>query len=96
MLTLTVAVSEPSSFESLRVYAPASFSFMPLMVSMVWSSVVSIWNLSLSSVDSILPEWDHSTFGAGSPVKAQATVRTFPDCILISPGAASILGGTPV
>lgn len=96
MRTLTVAVSEPSSFESLRVYAPASFSFMPLMMSVVVSSVVSIWNLSLSSLDSILPERDHSTFGTGSPVKAQATDRTFPDSMLISSGAASILGGTPV
>lgn len=95
MLTFTVAVSEPSSFESLRVYAPASFSFMPLMVSMVVSSVVLIWNLSLSLLDSILPEWDHSTSGTGSPVKAQATVRTFPDSMLISLGVASILGGTP-
>lgn len=96
MLTLTVAVSDPNSLESLRVYVPASFSFTPLIVRVVMSSVVSIWNLPLSLLDSVLPERVHSTSGTGSPEKAQATVRTFPLSMLILSGTASIFGGTPV
>lgn len=94
---VTVAMSDPCSLESLSVYAPASLSFTPVMMSVVRSSVVSIWNLLLSSSPgSFFPPRDHSIRGAGSPEKAQATVRTFPVSMLISSGRASILGAKPM
>lgn len=96
ILTLTVVVSNPNSLKSFKVYAPASVSFTPLITRVVTSWEVSICNRPLSSLlDSVFPECDHSMQGVGSPVKAQATVRTFPDSILISWGAASIFGGIP-
>lgn len=93
MLTVTVAVSDPKSLYSLRVYTPASSSFTLVMMSVVRSSEVSMWNLPpCSSPGSVLPPRDHSMLGVGSPEKAQATVRTFPSSMVMSSGRASILG----
>lgn len=97
MLILTVAMSDPYSLESLRVYTPASLDFTLVIISVVRSSVVSMWNLPLSSVvESVFPPRDHSMRGEGSPENAHAMVNTFPGSMLMSSGRASIFGAKPL
>lgn len=94
---VTVAMSDPCSLESLRVYTPASLDFTLVIMSVVRSSVVSMWNLLLSSaVESVLPPRDHSICGEGSPENAHAMVKTFPGSMLMSSGRASIFGAEPL
>lgn len=93
---VTDAMSDPYSLESLRVYTPASLDFTLVIMRVVRSSVVSMWNLPLpSDVASDFPPQDHSMFGEGSPENAHAMVKTFPGSMLISSGRASIFGAEP-
>lgn len=95
MWTLTVAVSEPNSLDSRRVYAPASPSFTAEIMRVQWSAVFSTWYRS-SPLGRVRPERTHWTEGTGSPENTPATVRDFPASALTFSGRASIFGGTPV
>lgn len=94
MLMWTVAESEPSSLDSFRVYVPASSSFTPVMMSVVRSSVVSMWKRPPAVTSMFFPPRDH-WMSLASPEKAQVTVRTLPGSMLMSSGRASILGAEP-
>lgn len=65
------------------------------MMSVVRSSVVSIWKRPPAVTSMVFPPRDHSMCLA-SPVKAHATVKTLPGSMLMSSGRASILGGPPI
>lgn len=73
---------------------PASSTFIPVMMSVVRSSVVSMWNRPPAVTWMSRPSLDHSMFLA-FPEKAQAMVRTLPGSMLMSSGRASILGAEP-
>lgn len=65
------------------------------MMSVVRSSVVSMWKRPPAVTWMVLPPLDHSMCLA-SPEKAQATVRILPGSMLMSSGRASILGAEPI
>lgn len=92
---LTVAESEPSSLDSLRVYAPASASFTAEITRVERSVVFSTWYRS-SPLGSVRPERTHWTEGVGSPENIPTTVRDFPGSAHTSSGRASTFGGVPV